>query len=279
MPKTDPVVRRCRVGRRRPKMGWLVALAVLGGGVTFAADMTDVDVARLLARADRADPVDLAGRDLSFLDLAGLDFKAARLERANLHAVDVAGADLSGAKLAGAHLDRATVQRTRFDGADLRGASLLRVSVTTELDLTMKAVADAPSFAGADLTGARIFARLNGANLRGADLTGARLGHYRLTVIELHPRTFLELADLSHARLRDADLVGVQLSWAKLVGADLTGAKLTNANLTGADLTGADLSGADLTGADLDMAILRDVKGFDRVVGLDHARNADRIRR
>ncbi len=85
--------------------------------------------------------------------------------------------------------------------------------------------------------------------------------------------TSREIADLSHANLRDAnlrytdlrgadlrytDLRGANLCYANLRGANLRDADLHNADLCYADLRYANLYGADLYGADLHNADLRD---------------------
>ena len=90
-----------------------------------------------------AEPLMLAGADLTVGDLSSLDLRDAELQRANLSGANLRDRDLSGAQLSGADLR----------GADLRGA-----------DLT-----------GARLDGASLIrARLDGANLEGASLSGTR---------------------------------------------------------------------------------------------------------
>jgi uncharacterized protein YjbI with pentapeptide repeats len=133
--------------------------------------------------------------------------------------------------------------------------------------------AEAPSFAACDLSGAKLFGRLNGANFAKANLKGASLAPFSDTgFIEVLWRTELVSANLSGADLSNSDLRHVSLRFANLKGANLSGAKLRKADLSHADLTGADLTMADVSEADLDSAILTDVKGLDTVAGLDSAR-------
>jgi uncharacterized protein YjbI with pentapeptide repeats len=75
---------------------------------------------------------------------------------------------------------------------------------------------------GADLSGTRNGANLNGADFRRADLSGA---------------------DLSNATLRGADLSGATIVGSEVRNADLRGAYLIGTEFTAANLWGAKLSG------------------------------------
>ncbi len=135
--------------------------------------------------------------------------------------------------------------------------------------------AEAPDFAGADLSGAHVIARLMRVDLHGANLTHARLGPAR-DQLKTPFSNDLSGCNLSAAKLAGADLHDVRLPFAKLVGADLSGTDLSGTDLAHADLTGANLTGADLTGADLEGAVLRHARGLSAAKGLDHARNRDK---
>ncbi|HKZ95592.1 MAG TPA: pentapeptide repeat-containing protein [Hyphomicrobiaceae bacterium] len=236
-----------------------------------AAELTARQITLQLFQASAASPVDFSGKNLQGLDLSGLDFKRARLSGSDLFGADLAGADLTGADLSAARLDRIVIIGARFDGANLAGASLLRPTTFSTLEAR---ASEAPSFVACDLTGAKLFGRLNGVNLARANLEGASLAPFgRTGFIEHLWRTELVGADLSEANLAGADLTHVSFRFASLRGANLRGARFRKADLSHADLTGADLSHADLLEADLDGAILRDVKGLDTVAGLDHALN------
>lgn len=255
----------------------LPALAAAVLSLFTAADAADIsarDIAARLVEASADMPLDLSGRDLARLDLSGLDFKAARLAGSDLFGADLSGADLTGASLVGARLDRITMVSTRFDRADLTEASLLRPSGFSSL---LSIAAEASTFAGARLVGAKVFGRFHRADLTGADLTDATLAPFGKTgFIEHIWRTELLAAKLDGARLVRADLGYVLFAFASLKGADLTGARLASADLTGADLTGANLTGADLTDADVAGARLTGAVGLDTVKGWDLTRNTDR---
>ena len=236
--------------------------------------MTVRQVTEVLVRAMPNTPVDLAGRDLRLLDLSGLDFKGARLTGADLFGVDLTMSDLSRADFAGARLDRAIIIRADFSNANMAGVSLQRPSVFSSLAFDP---AEAPRFSGANLSHARIIARLDGADFAGADLSSASLGpDDPRSVITTSPRVVLTGCDFSRASLRGANLAYVILTFAKLRGADLSDSILAHADLSRADLSGADLGNADMTDADLDGAILTGVRGLDTVKGLSLARNFDR---
>jgi uncharacterized protein YjbI with pentapeptide repeats len=261
--------RRC-AGRVPIVLGLLAGMSVVGS----AADLSVREVTEALFRAAPSAPVDLARRDLSSLDLSGLDFKRARLGGANLFGANLSGANLTGADLAGARLDRAVLTGTDFSGASLRGASLLRPTVHSGLAFDRR---EAPWFAGADLAGIRITARLDGAVFRGANLARADISpHETRGDISSMPRNLLPYCDFTDANLEGANLQFALLTFAKLVRARLVGANLADSDLSKADLSGADVTGADLTGADLDGAILTGAVGLDTVRGLDRVVNLER---
>src|SRR5471030_2016848 len=167
-----------------------------------AADLTVRQITEILVRATPAHPAELSHKDLSRLDLSGLDFSGADLAGADLTASDLSDANFSGSDLAGARLDLTVIIRADFGGADLRHASLVRPAVSS----TMEAQAtEAPRFAGANLEGAVIFARLTYADLGGARLVGARLGADVRTARTMNlGRSELSGADLDRVVLKDA---------------------------------------------------------------------------
>ena len=75
--------------------------------------------------AERTNPVDFAGKDLSDLDLSNVDFGRADLSGANLFGTRLVSANLAGAKLVRATLNGAWVMGATFAGADLSGSSML----------------------------------------------------------------------------------------------------------------------------------------------------------
>lgn len=70
--------------------------------------------------------------------------------------------------------------------------------------------------------------------------------------------SFLRLASLQHADMRQAKLAGAELSGTLLTRANLEGADMRGANASGADLRGANLKRADLSYAHVDAAMLMD---------------------
>ena len=128
------------------------------------------------------------------------------------------------------------------------------------------------SFAGADLSGARIIGELKEANLDGARLVGTDLGADPANQGMVPVRVDMSRATLNGADLTGANLVHVVLAFAKLRGAKLKDAKLGWANLSGAELEGADVSGADFTDADLDGASLAGIRGAETAKGLEEAK-------
>ena len=241
------------------------------------ADYTVRQITQQLFQAKPGERLDFAGRDLTYLDLSGLDFKQAKLARTDLYGVDLTGADLKGADISNARLDRAVLIRTDLSGANLRGTTIFRPTVYSDMQNNH---ADAPLFAGANLTGIRVQADLSGADFRGADLTyadfsplEARPGQGTLVTLA---KNVLKSCNFSGAILRHADFTRSVLMFSSMVGADLTGARLAEADLSKVDFSGANLTGAAVTGADFDGANLAGVKGCETVKGLDQAVNLDK---
>ncbi len=254
---------------------WIASLAVIvGSGVAGAADFTARQVTETLFHRDAsAAPADFHGKDLSFLDLAGLDFHDAELSGVNFYGADLSNASLRGARLAGARLDASKLTRTDLSDADLHGATLLSIMVFSTIEPNSL---DAPNFANANLRGAHIAARLDGANFRHADLSSARLGQLIATWGSYRPRAVFNGADFSDANLSGADLSKAVLQFTHFVKANLTRAILADCDLTKADFSGANFSGADLTGADFDGAILSGATGLETAMGISTAKNLDR---
>ncbi|KAB2942355.1 MAG: pentapeptide repeat-containing protein [Hyphomicrobium sp.] len=245
--------------------------------VSPEADFTVRDITAALFKAKPGEPLDYSNHDLTYLDLSGLNFKGAKLAKSNLYGADFTGANLRGTDMSGTRLDRAVLIRADFSGANLYGASILRPTIYTDLT---ENIADAPRFAGANLTGIRVMANMSGADFHGADLTNAnftpreaRPGQGTITTLA---KNMLKSTDFTKAIARGANFDRAVLTFARFAGADLTGAKLTGADLSRADFTGADLTDADFTGADLDGATLLGVKGLDTVKGLSTALNFDK---
>lgn len=269
------------------RLGLACALALAAGAaaalaadenVSPDADFTVREITQQLFNAKPGERLDYAGRDLTYLDLSGLDFKQAKLARSDLYGVDLTGSDLKGADISNARLDRAVLIRTDMSGANLRGTTIFRPTVYSDMQNDH---ADAPRFAGANLTGIRVQADLSGADFRGADLTyadfsplEARPGQGTLVTLA---RNVLKSCNFSGAILRHADLTRSVLMFSSMVGADLTGARLVEADLSKVDFSGANLTGADVTDADFDGANLAGVKGLATVKGLDKARNLDKV--
>lgn len=239
-----------------------------------AGDLTARAVTEALFNAERSAPPDFSGKDLSKLDLSGLDFKGARLKGANLYGVDLTAADLSGSDLAGARLDRATAISADFSGADLSGVSMR--GVTTFTNVLSPDIAEAPRFVGANLTGARIAARLDGADFSNANLTDAVIGPQAAAWGSFKPRAVLNNCNFSNAKLHGADFSKTVMYFANFSGADLTGANLAGADLSEADLSGANLTGANIANTDFYRANLKGIIGLESAVGRATARNLDR---
>jgi uncharacterized protein YjbI with pentapeptide repeats len=250
-------------------VAWILVVAAPSSA--SAAGLTARDVTTLFYKAEANQRVSLAGKDLSNLDLAGLDFKSAIMTKANLYGADLTSANLKGADLAGAKLDRAIIMKADFSGANLEGATLLAPSVFSN---AMIEHVDAPKFNGANLRGARIAARLDGADFSGADLTNARIGpSERTSEAGMAPASKMLSVNFSGATMAGTDIREVDLTFGRFAGTNLSGAKLIHVDLSRADFTGADLTGADLTDSNLEGANLTNVKGFDTVKGLSSVVN------
>jgi uncharacterized protein YjbI with pentapeptide repeats len=182
------------------------------------------------------------------------------------------GANLSNTHLRSALLDRATIIRANFENADLRGASLRGSSGFSGKDGDWSG---APDFSNADLSDARITARLDGARFVGANLTNAVIGPQPAVWGSYRPRAIFDGCNFMGAVLSNANLNNASLRYTNFAGADLSGAKLKNSDFTKADLSGADLSGADVTNADFDGSKLDHVIGIGSAIGIDTARRMD----
>jgi uncharacterized protein YjbI with pentapeptide repeats len=154
--------------------------------------------------------------------------------------------------------------RANFTAANLSKASLLGLVVASGLDYSPK---EAPTFKGANFSGAHILARLGRFDLRGANFAGAKLGADRKNQSMGLMRTDLSGANLAGANFSQADLGLALLRFANLSGANLRGADLSEADLSGADLTGADLTGANVTEADFGGAVLTNARGLEAMIG------------
>lgn len=243
-----------------------VALLMLIAPPSIAADLSADRVRAILAASQPGSPPDFSGKSLEQLDLSGLDFKKAILKGVNFYGAKLVDADLSGADLSGATLNLAWIMRANFTGADLSGASLQGLVVSTGLEFSPT---EAPTFKGANLSGARIIARFSRLDLTGANFSNARLGADMTNQSMGLMRTEFSGAKLAGASFAGADLGRALLSFADLRGANLSGANLMGADLSGADLTGANLSHATATDADFGDAKLEGATGLDTVMGLD----------
>jgi uncharacterized protein YjbI with pentapeptide repeats len=255
----------------------VAALAEETEPVSPGADLTVREIATSLFKAKPGETLDYSNHDLTYLDLSGLNFKGAKLAKSNLYGVDFTGANLRGTDMVGTRLDRATLIRADFSGANLSGSSILRPTIYTDL---RENLADAPRFAGANLTGIRVMANMSGADFHGADLTNAnftprevRAGQGTLSTLA---KNLLKSSDFTKAIMRGADFEHAVMTFSRFNGADLRGANLADTDLSRADFTGADLTDANLTGADLDGATLLAVKGLETVKGLSTALNFDK---
>lgn len=236
--------------------------------------------------ANLAEPINLAGADLSGIDAHGVDLSQANLTDCNFSASDFRGADLShatlqganfsGAKMAsvvladaflvnanfeGASLQDADFSRTQPLGVNLNGAQLKRVNFT-EVGFWRGSLFEC------DLEGAR-FERANlhksvlaGSNLRDAHFKGADLTEAVLTCADL-TRASLVGVDLTSAILAEATLKNADFSNAVLFEANLTDANAECANFAAANLQGATLVRTNLNKADLTGCRVYGVSAWD----------------
>ncbi len=255
----------------RVAIALLVALAI--SGPVRSADMSVREIAELLFKAPPKSHVNLAGLDLSFLDLSGLDFKAAKLAGSSLHGSDLTGANLSHADLSGVVLDRATIVGADFSGADLSEALIRLPHAAGSVAFDR---ASSPKFFGANLSRARLVARLDGADFRNARLAHANLAPYGDTTQNtLARRSVMIACDFSGAVLEGADLSEAVLRFANFENANLARTNLSGADLTMANLAGADLTGANIADANFDGANLKATQGLGEATGISKARNLD----
>ncbi|MEO1281546.1 MAG: pentapeptide repeat-containing protein [Pseudomonadota bacterium] len=223
--------------------------------VATAADITARDFALKLKTASVEAPLDVSDQDLSFLDLSSLNFKHAILTGVDLYGTDLTEADLSYVELSDTRIDRAVIIGTDFSHANLEAAEINLP--TTSRDLSFR-TSETAKFNGANLTGARVLARLHGADFRKAILRNAdfsALSPGTATIASV-PRNYLIGANFDGADLRNANFSYANMNFSTFIGADLRGANFSSAELVKADFTGAKLDGAIFKNADL-----RDLKG------------------
>src|SRR4029077_2938513 len=104
---------------------------------------------------------DFSNADLSGCVLCGVCLGGAKL----------VGTKLVGAKLLGARLNLAWIMGADFSHADLSGADLETLVVSAGLQTLPQ---EAATFVGANLSGAKVTARFNLADMRGANLSHIR---------------------------------------------------------------------------------------------------------
>ncbi len=247
-------MRRPRPSPRRTCLVVLAAALALAAIPAVAAHQAKrAEVEAVLKETLPGQPAQLARWSLESADLHSLNFAGANLSHADLFAANLSDANLTGANLSGARLDLAWLMRSNLTHANLIGALLHGPVVAPGMENIPK---DAPILVGANLSGAKVIARLNGnaegANFAHADL-GADIRNQSMGML----RTDFDGANLRHANFEGTNLSYAVMRFADLTGADLRGARLVYTDLSGADLTGADLTGTDLTHADLTDAILK----------------------
>lgn len=200
---------------------------------------------------------DLSDKDVGYLEFSGMDLRHCKMVNTSFFGAYLIGANLSGANLQRAYLNLARLENANLSGADLTDATIFQ------------AIFDKTSFAGANLTRARLIGTLGAVNISNAKLQDGRLG----LDIGNQPMGQMRL-DAVGGNFANSDFSGADINRSNLIFSNLSNANLSNTNLFRADLSQADLTGADLTGADLgeavlDGAILKDVKGLDTVKGMD----------
>ena len=242
---------------------WITCLVLEPSGI-LAAELTRADVQSKLASTPAGQTASFAGLSLAGADLHDLDFSHADLSGADLSGADLQGAKLVGSKLVGTKLkgakfNLAWIIGADFSHADLSGADLETLIVSNGLQTLPQ---EAASFVGANLSGAKVTARLSLDDMRGANLShiqaSADMKNQSMGLI----RTEFSQTNLNDANFEDAMLAHVNFEFAKLARANFSGADLSYADFTGANLTDADLTGANTTGAIFAQAVLKGVKGL-----------------
>lgn len=241
-------------GARRIR--WALTAAAVSAAPWPAASQDRLDrdqVLAILARASAEHPADFSGKDLSGLDLSGVDFKRANLSKcrlvrtnfrsARLFSVTLTDADASEADFTAANLDVAVAYRVGLREAVLRDASAFAT------------ILEGADLSDADLSGFRFLGPMANIKAPRAKFVKANLG--------------VDPGNQSMGLMR-VDATGADFS-----GADFTGASLRKALLVRATFTGATLTDADVTYADLAGALLKDIRGRDRIRGLEQALHVD----
>ena len=165
------------------------------------------------------------------------------LHRPHRHSVTLTDADASEADFTAANLDVAVAYRIGLRGAVLRDASAFAT------------ILEGADLSDADLSGFRFLGPMANIKAPRAKFVKANLG--------------VDPGNQSMGLMR-VDATGADFS-----GADFTGASLRKALLVRATFTGATLTDADVTYADLAGALLKDIRGRDRIRGLDQALHVD----
>lgn len=221
-------------------------------------DKITSDQARAMLKQATADkPADFSGKDLSYQDLSGLDLRNAKFVDTNLFGADLRGSNFTGVDMTNAYLNLARLENANFTNANLSNATLFQP------------IYDKNSFKGAKLVNARVIGTLGAVDMSEADAHNGRFG----LDIGNQPMGQMKFDSIG-GKFTGTNFEGADINRANLSFADLRGANLRNTNLFRVDLSKADLTGADLTGADigeaiLDGAIMKDVKGLDKVKGMN----------
>jgi uncharacterized protein YjbI with pentapeptide repeats len=111
---------------------------------------------------------------------------------------------------------------------------------------------DIPVFRNANLTRARVTARLDGADFSGATLSYASFVVWEERNLGGPPTSGLARCTFAGARMTGINVRGLSLTHSVFRNADLSGADLRETDLSHADFEGATLTGAKLDGAKLE---------------------------
>ena len=186
------------------------------------AELTDIDL-----RGSNLFGAVFAGADLSNSDLAGviaeksvlsgIDLRDSNLSNAYLRASDLSEANLEGTSLLNAQLEDAYALSADFSYADLTGTK-----------------SSGAYLYGTNLTNADMSsANLENANLEHALLVGAKLRDAKLNAANLNG------AEIAQAVLDHTDFRGAKLDQANLTGAVLVGTELAGTSMAEADFAHA----------------------------------------